>query len=184
MDAKWWPECLRHIRQWQKLGFGRLSATVKLTAPQRHEPLCILDSLPQASSREAWHRGCDVRKSVRYGPQTEVDSAAPLPILSSVFPLRFGRAMRDIFDGMSRTWLLVLAVLSVVGTCLAAASLAALLYVGRYFVHDPKLAVDGANDIPALIYIAAAAFLVLTVGAGVFARGCYLSIRQIAARRP
>ena len=67
MDAKWWPECLRHIRQWQKLGFGRLSATVKVTAPQRHEPLCILDSLPQASSREAWHRGCDVRKSVRYG---------------------------------------------------------------------------------------------------------------------
>ncbi len=67
MDAKWWPECLRHIRQWQKLGFGRLSATVKVTAPQRHEPLCILGSLRQASSREAWHRGRDVGKSVRYG---------------------------------------------------------------------------------------------------------------------
>lgn len=78
MDAKWWPECLRHIRQWQKFGFGRLSATVKVTAPQRHEPLGILDSLPQASSREAWHRGCDVRKNVRQGSdRAGIGSACP-----------------------------------------------------------------------------------------------------------
>jgi hypothetical protein len=92
--------------------------------------------------------------------------------------------MRNLFDGMSRTWLTVLAVLSVVGTCLAAASVAALLYVGHHLMRDPKLAVDGENDIPTLIYIAVAVFLALTVGAAVLARGCYLSIRQIAARGP
>jgi len=51
-------------------------------------------------------------------------------------------------------------------------------------MHDPKLAVDGANDLPTLIYTAVAVFLALTVGAAVFSRRCYLSIGKMAARGP
>ena len=92
--------------------------------------------------------------------------------------------MRNFLDGMSQTRLLVMVVLSVIGTCLGIVSLATFLYVDYYFTHDPKLAVDSANDIPIVIYIAVAIFLALTVGSTVFARSCYLSIRQIVSRGP
>lgn len=92
--------------------------------------------------------------------------------------------VQHLFAGVSRTWLHVLAVLSVVGTCLAAASVVTLLSVGYHLLRDPKFAVDEAGDITTLIYIAIAVSLALTVGAAVFARGCYLSLRQIAAQEP
>src|SRR5271156_5838616 len=41
VDAKKWPECLRHCEQWQASGGGRSPATSKATDPQRHDPLCM-----------------------------------------------------------------------------------------------------------------------------------------------
>lgn len=92
--------------------------------------------------------------------------------------------MRDLFGGMSRPVVAVLAVLSAVGAFLAAASTAAMLYVGYYFLRDPKLAADGANGVPTLIYIGVPALVALIFSAALFARGCCRSIRHTPAGRP
>jgi hypothetical protein len=89
--------------------------------------------------------------------------------------------MRDLFDRMTRPMVVVLAILSSIGALLAAASMVVILYVGHYFLHDPKLAVDGANDVPILIYVAAPALLALTICAALFARLSWHSLRRTAA---
>ena len=41
VDAKTWPECLRHCEQWQASGGGKSPSTSNVTPPQRHDPLCM-----------------------------------------------------------------------------------------------------------------------------------------------
>lgn len=91
--------------------------------------------------------------------------------------------MSNFFGGMSRSKLLILAVLAVIGACLAAASVAAFVYVGYHLAYSPKLAVDGANDIPTLIYIAVPIFLAQTMGSVLLARACYFALRQLNSRK-
>src|SRR5581483_1984532 len=44
VETKTWPECLRHFVQWHASGGGSGTATSKLTAPQRQDPLCMARS--------------------------------------------------------------------------------------------------------------------------------------------
>src|SRR5436305_1507825 len=53
VEAKQCPDCLRHCEQWQTAGGGRSPATVKVMAPQRHDPACIHCSFRRARSRAA-----------------------------------------------------------------------------------------------------------------------------------